>query len=106
MLTASHSIQLLWQYGGRHYKAKRWKEAADWYLAGSHKLFKANRQVSEVKCFRKAALCYLEQREYALASTVIRRCPPNEAPTHYVMFLTAVYQGWHSIYFLVTPHLC
>ncbi|PPQ65610.1 hypothetical protein CVT24_011819, partial [Panaeolus cyanescens] len=93
VFTQSQIVQLLWQYGGRHYKAKRWNEAADWYLAGSHKLFKANSQVSEVKCFRKAALCYLEQREFMLASTVIRRCPVNEAPTHYVMFLVAVYQG-------------
>ncbi|KAF8168527.1 meiosis protein SPO22/ZIP4 like-domain-containing protein [Crassisporium funariophilum] len=86
-------LTLLWQYGGRHYKAKRWSEAADWYITGSHKLFRTNSPSSAAKCFRKAALCHIEKREYAQASTVIRRCPTNEAPTHYVIFLAAVHQG-------------
>ena len=86
--------KLIWQYGGRHYKAKRWSEAADWYILGSHKLLRTNSPTSAAKCFRKAALCHIERREYAQASRVIRLCPPpNEAPTYYVMFLTAVYQG-------------
>jgi hypothetical protein len=83
----------MWQYGGRKYKAKRWPEAADWYLAGSHKLFQATNPQSVTKCFRKAALCYIEQRDFAQASTMIRRCPANEATTHYVVFLIAVHQG-------------
>lgn len=87
------NAQLLWQYGDRHYHAKRWTEAADWFIAGSHKLFKANSPTTSAKCFRKAALCYIEQREYARASVVIRRCPDHEAKTHYVIFLTAVHQG-------------
>ncbi|KAF8798208.1 hypothetical protein BYT27DRAFT_7236741 [Phlegmacium glaucopus] len=86
-------LTLIWQYGGRHYKAKRWSDAADWYIAGSHKLFRTNSPTSTAKCFRKAALCHIERREYAQASRVIRLCPLNEAPTHYVMFLTAVHQG-------------
>jgi hypothetical protein len=87
------NAQLLWQYGDRHYHAKRWTEAADWFIAGSHKLFTINSPTTSAKCFRKAALCYIEQREYARASMVIRRCPENEAKTHYVVFLTAVHQG-------------
>ncbi|KAG6844876.1 hypothetical protein H0H87_002821 [Tephrocybe sp. NHM501043] len=86
-------VQLLWQYGDRHYHAKKWTEAADWYLAGSHKLFRVNSPTANTKCFRKAALCYIEQREFAQASTVIRRCPANEAKTHYVIFIIAVHQG-------------
>ncbi|KIM47342.1 hypothetical protein M413DRAFT_23558 [Hebeloma cylindrosporum] len=86
-------LTLIWQYGGRHYKSKKWSEAADWYLAGSHNLFKTKSPSSSAKCFRKAALCYIEQRDYALASTAIRRCPTNEAPTHYLSFLTAMNQG-------------
>ncbi|KAF8957067.1 meiosis protein SPO22/ZIP4 like-domain-containing protein [Flammula alnicola] len=86
-------LTLIWQYGGRHYKAKKWSEAADWYMAGSHSLFRMHSPSSAAKCFRKAALCHIEQGEYATASTVIRRCPTNEAPTHYVIFLTAVHQG-------------
>jgi len=86
-------LTLIWQYGDRHYHAKRWVEAADWFLAGSHKLFRTNSPSTSSKCFRKAALCYIEQKEYARASTVIRRCPTNEATTHYVIFLTAVHQG-------------
>ncbi|KAJ7115262.1 meiosis protein SPO22/ZIP4 like-domain-containing protein [Mycena epipterygia] len=92
-LPATACLTLLWQYGDRHFTAKRWSEAADWFLAGSHKLFEAACPTSGAKCFRKAALCYIEQHEYARASTVIRRCPSNEATTHYVVFLTAVHQG-------------
>jgi len=85
--------KLLWQYGDRHYHAKEWSQAADWFVAGSHQLFRNSSPTASAKCFRKAALCYIEQREYAQASTMIRRCPTNEAKTHYVMFLIAVYQG-------------
>lgn len=93
----SHSFfQLIWQYGDRHYHAKRWSEAADWFMTGSHQIFRsasASSSNSESKCFRKAALCYIEQHEYATASTVIRRCPTDEAATHYVILLTAAHQG-------------
>jgi hypothetical protein len=51
------------------------------------------------KCYRKAALCYIEQKEYAKASTVVRRCTSNEAATHYVVFLTALFQGPALFYF-------
>ncbi|TFK38784.1 meiosis protein SPO22/ZIP4 like-domain-containing protein [Crucibulum laeve] len=86
-------LTLIWQYGDRHYHAKRWSQAADWYLAGSHELFRKSSLSTSSKCFRKAALCHIEQREYAKASTVIRRCPTSEATTHYVIFLTAIHQG-------------
>jgi len=45
------------------------------------------------RCFRKAALCYIQQQEYARATAVIRNCRSNEAATHYVVFLNAVQQG-------------
>ncbi|KAG6819251.1 hypothetical protein H0H93_013770, partial [Arthromyces matolae] len=86
-------LTLVWQYGDRHYHAKKWAEAADWYLAGSHKLFRPSNPTASAKCYRKAALCYIEQRDFARAATVIRRCPTNEAKTHYVMFTIAVHQG-------------
>ncbi|KAF7367752.1 hypothetical protein MSAN_00839200 [Mycena sanguinolenta] len=92
-LPATACLTLIWQYGDRHFHAKRWSAAADWFLVGSHQLFGASCPTSGAKCFRKAALCYIEQHEYAKASAVIRRCPSNEATTHYVMFLTAVHQG-------------
>ncbi|KAJ7752626.1 meiosis protein SPO22/ZIP4 like-domain-containing protein [Mycena metata] len=92
-LPATACLTLIWQYGDRHFNAKRWSAAADWFLAGSHQLFRAACPTSGAKCFRKAALCYIEQREYARASAVIRRCPSTEATTHYVLFLTAVHQG-------------
>ncbi|KAK0207833.1 hypothetical protein DFS33DRAFT_1408812 [Desarmillaria ectypa] len=90
---ATACLTLLWQYGDRHYHAKRWSDAADWFIAGSHKLFRKNCPASSSKCHRKAALCYIEHREYAKASAVIRRCPITEAATNYVIFLTAVHQG-------------
>lgn len=83
----------MWQYGDRHYHAKKWSEAADWFVAGTHRLFQTTIPTSASKCFRKAALCYIEQREYARASTVIRCCSTNEAATHYLIFLIAVNQG-------------
>ncbi|KAF8883838.1 hypothetical protein BD779DRAFT_1674370 [Infundibulicybe gibba] len=86
-------LTLIWQYGDRHSHTKKWKEAANWFLAGSHQLFRASNPGIGPKCFRKAALCYIEQREYARASTVIRQCPPDAATTHYIIFLTAVHQG-------------
>ncbi|KAF8637477.1 hypothetical protein AX16_010805 [Volvariella volvacea WC 439] len=90
-------LTLIWQYGDGHHQAKRWTEAADWFLAGSHKLFQVNCPTANSKCLRKAALCYIEQREYAKASTVIRRCPTSEATTHYVTFLTAFHQAIRAI---------
>ncbi|KAJ7691311.1 hypothetical protein B0H17DRAFT_935224, partial [Mycena rosella] len=80
------------QYGDRHFGAKCWAEAANWFLAGSHALFRAGCPSSGAKCFRKAALCYIERQEYARAAAVVRRCPGDEATTHYVEF-AAVHQG-------------
>ncbi|EDR10150.1 uncharacterized protein LACBIDRAFT_318204 [Laccaria bicolor S238N-H82] len=91
------STTLIWQYGGCHYKAKRWSEAAEWYIAGSHQLFGSHGLLSSSKCFWKAALCYIEKREYAQESTVIHHCPTNEVTTHYVIFLTAVHQAIQAI---------
>ncbi|KAJ7233617.1 meiosis protein SPO22/ZIP4 like-domain-containing protein [Mycena haematopus] len=95
-LPATACLTLIWQYGDRHFHAKRWSAAADWFIVGSHQLFRASCPTSGPKCFRKAALCYIEQHEFARASAVIRRCPSNEATTHYVVFLTAVHQGLDS----------
>ncbi|KAJ7609436.1 hypothetical protein FB45DRAFT_944458 [Roridomyces roridus] len=92
-LAATASLTLIWQYGDRYFNAKRWVDAAEWFLAGSHALFRGGSPTSSAKCFRKAALCYIEHKECAKASAVIRRCPANEAATHYVLFLAAVHQG-------------
>jgi hypothetical protein len=86
-------MKLLWRSGGKLFQAKKWSPAADWYLLGGHHLFNKPSPELANKCYRKAALCYIEQKEYAKASTVIRRCGSNEASTHYVAFLTAIYQG-------------
>ncbi|KAJ3794551.1 meiosis protein SPO22/ZIP4 like-domain-containing protein, partial [Lentinula aff. detonsa] len=92
-IPAAACLSLLWQYGDRHYHAKRWLLAADWFAAGSHRLFRAQHSTSASKCHRKAALCYIEQREYSRAAAVIRCCPSNEAATHYLAFLVATFQG-------------
>lgn len=83
-------MQLLWQYGDRQYQAKRFSNSADWFLAGSHPLFPVR---GIAKCFRKAALCYNENREYAKACAILRKCDAREAKTQYVRFLVAVGQG-------------
>jgi hypothetical protein len=85
--------QLIWQYGDRHYNAKKWTEAADWFRAGSHSIFKSMGSSSSSKCLRKAALCYIQKREYAQAASEIRHCATSEATTQYVLFLIAVHQG-------------
>ena len=97
-LTTSYP-QLLWQYGDRHYQANRWDIAVDWFLGGTHQLFRGFSE-GTMKCYRKAALCYIQQREYASAAAVVRLCPGNEAATHYISLLTAVKQG---IYLSITP---
>ncbi|TBU26328.1 meiosis protein SPO22/ZIP4 like-domain-containing protein [Dichomitus squalens] len=86
-------LTLFWQFGDRHYRAKRWSEAADWFLAGTHGVFGSMSKVSDPKCLRKAALCYIQCGEHARASAVIRRCPSQDAATHYVALLAAVRQG-------------
>ncbi|KAF8991211.1 hypothetical protein BDZ89DRAFT_1192562, partial [Hymenopellis radicata] len=67
-------LTLLWQYGDRHYYANRWPEAAEWFVAGSHKLFRTN-SLGPSQSYRKAALSYIEHREFAEASAFVRRCP-------------------------------
>lgn len=101
-LTPFHS-QLLWQYGDRHYQASRWNIAVDWFLGGTHQLFRGFTE-GTMKCYRKAALCYIQQREYASAAAVVRLCPRNEAATHYITLLTSVKQGICLSITLSTPH--
>ncbi|KAI0757464.1 meiosis protein SPO22/ZIP4 like-domain-containing protein [Daedaleopsis nitida] len=86
-------LTLLWQFGDRHYQAKRWSEAADWFLAGTHRAFGSMSPISNPKCFRKAALCYIQCGEHAQASAIVRRCSPTDAATHYVALLIATHQG-------------
>ena len=100
-LTSFHS-KLLWQYGDRHYQASRWDTAVDWFLGGTHQLFRSFSE-GTMKCYRKAALCYIQQREYASAAAVVRRCPGNEAATHYIGLLTSVKQGIYPFITFSTP---
>lgn len=79
--------------GDRLYAAKKWTQAAEWYLISTHKAFKVMTATTESKCFRKAALCYIQHGDYAKAGETIGRCAGNEAGSHYVVFLAAAYQG-------------
>ncbi|KAI0719068.1 meiosis protein SPO22/ZIP4 like-domain-containing protein [Cerioporus squamosus] len=94
-------LTLLWQFGDRHYHAKRWLVAADWYLVGTHRVFGSMSQISNPKCLRKAALCYIQCGEHAQASAVIRRCPPTDAATHYVALLIAAHQAVAAVHEMV-----
>ncbi|KAI5992509.1 hypothetical protein EDD15DRAFT_2197080 [Pisolithus albus] len=85
--------QLIWQYGDRHYHGSRWLEAADWFICGTHAVFSGLGPSCTSKCLRKAALCYIQQKEYARAANAVKRCPVNGATTRYVVFLIAVHQG-------------
>ncbi|KZP32796.1 SPO22-domain-containing protein [Athelia psychrophila] len=86
-------ITLLWQCGDRLYNAKKWKDAAEWFRIGNHPALKGMGHSTSSKCMRKAALCHIQQREYATAASDIRHCASNEAATHYVTLLVAVHQG-------------
>lgn len=97
----SFYLKLLWQYGDRHYQAGRWDAAVDWFLGGTHQLFRGFSE-GTMKCYRKAALCYIQQREYASAAAIVRLCPGNEAATHYIGLLASVKQG---IYLFITPSI-
>ncbi|KAH0838692.1 hypothetical protein J3R83DRAFT_7020 [Lanmaoa asiatica] len=90
-------FQLIWQYGDRHYNASRWAEAADWFMCGTHTIFSSLGASSLSKCIRKAAVCQLQQKEYARATATIRRCPQNGATTRYVAFLIAVRQATRAV---------
>ncbi|EPQ61285.1 hypothetical protein GLOTRDRAFT_31559, partial [Gloeophyllum trabeum ATCC 11539] len=89
--------QLLWQFGDRHYHAKRWSQAAEWFLAGAHSIFSSMGTSTEAKCYRKAALALIHGKEYGRAYTAIRHCPTDEAATYYVVFLTAVHQAIRAV---------
>ncbi|KDQ17571.1 hypothetical protein BOTBODRAFT_64038 [Botryobasidium botryosum FD-172 SS1] len=84
---------VLWKYADKLYSGKKWSQAADWYLLAAHQAFKVMAPSSNSKCFRKAALCHIQQGDYSKASSIIRKCPGNEAATQYVVFLAAVHQG-------------
>lgn len=92
-ISTAACLTLIWQYGDRHYHAQKWTEAADWFRAGNHRIFRNFGSSNSSKCLRKAALCHVQQREYARAASDIRLCASNEATTHYVTLLIAVHQG-------------
>ncbi|KAJ8488783.1 hypothetical protein ONZ51_g3351 [Trametes cubensis] len=92
-ISTTACLTLLWQFGDRHYHAKRWTDAADWFLAGTNSTFGSMSHISNAKCLRKAALCYVQCGEHAQASAIVRRCPPTDAATHYVALLIAAHQG-------------
>jgi hypothetical protein len=85
--------QLFYQYGERKRSLKRCSEAVEWFLLGTRKAFSSVADTCASKCFRKAAICHIEQEEYAQASAIIRHCPGEEAATHYLTFLVAIKQG-------------
>ncbi|KAL5534754.1 hypothetical protein ACEPAG_1218 [Sanghuangporus baumii] len=89
-------LTILWKVGDRHFQMKKWSQAAEWFLVGTHKAFASIVHISGPKCLRKAALCYIEQREHARASQIIQQCPSDQSSTFYLQFLTAVYQGFEE----------
>ncbi|KZT68843.1 hypothetical protein DAEQUDRAFT_711357 [Daedalea quercina L-15889] len=92
-ISATACLTLLWQFGDRKYENKRWLEAADWYLAGTHKALASVARLGDSKCLRKAALCYIQQGDFARAAATIRRCSEQEAATCYIRLMIAVRQG-------------
>jgi hypothetical protein len=85
--------KLFWQFAHQHFRAKRYLEAADWYLLGTHDAFRSIAELSRDKCNRKAALCHIEVCDYSHATVIARRCAPESALTQYILLLVAVRQG-------------
>ncbi|KAF8599254.1 hypothetical protein BDV93DRAFT_609374 [Ceratobasidium sp. AG-I] len=91
--TSAAACQLvLWRNGEASYKGKKWTEAAEWFTLSASSAFQSTTN-AQSRCIRKAALCYIQQGEYAQASMLVSRCPNDESSTHYVKFLAAVHQG-------------
>lgn len=94
-----------------HYSAKRWREAAEWFLLGTQDALCVIKTLAHPKCLRKAALCYIQLGEYAKyarppclrynlqanvpyrAGNLVKQCPKDQAPSHYLAFIIAVHQG-------------
>ncbi|CEL58335.1 hypothetical protein RSOLAG1IB_03081 [Rhizoctonia solani AG-1 IB] len=91
--TSAAACQLvLWRNGEASYKAKKWIEAADWFVLSASPAFQSM-PGAQSRCVRKASLCYIQQGEYAQASILVSRCSQDESATHYIRFLAAVHQG-------------
>ncbi|KAI0271679.1 hypothetical protein BC834DRAFT_922404 [Gloeopeniophorella convolvens] len=99
MMGATH--QLFYQYGERKLSLKRYSDAVDWFLLGTQQAFVSIADTCASKCYRKAALCHIEQQEYAQASSIIRRCPGDESATHYLTLLVAVKQAIRAVQAMV-----
>ena len=52
----------------------------------------------EIFVIRKAALCYINSGDYGSAQITIDQCPPEEASTQYLRFLSAVKQGRSTLH--------
>ncbi|WVQ84872.1 hypothetical protein IAT38_007035 [Cryptococcus sp. DSM 104549] len=81
---------LLWNIAAFHEAKDRVAEAANWYQLAAHDLFKVLGGVNVSRCLRKAALCYIKVLDFTAALDLIKRCPSDEASTHYLAFLAAV----------------
>ncbi|KAF8480818.1 hypothetical protein DFH94DRAFT_691907 [Russula ochroleuca] len=95
-ICATACLMLFYQYGEKKHSLKRCSDAVEWFLLGTRRAFSSVTDTCSSKCFRKAALCHIEQEEYAQASDIIRQCPGDEAATHYLSFLVAIKQGWEN----------
>jgi hypothetical protein len=69
--------------------------AAAFFQLAAHKVFASLGRATAAKCCRKAALAYLQQKEYARATQAVRAYDEQskDAGTCYVLFLTASEQG-------------
>lgn len=94
-------FKILWIVAEKFYAMKKWSHAAQWFLLSSSPAFRALPAPVNAKSLRKAALCYVYQGEYAHASSIVLRCPGNEAATHYLAVLAAAYQGEEILVLLI-----
>ncbi|KAI0033707.1 meiosis protein SPO22/ZIP4 like-domain-containing protein [Vararia minispora EC-137] len=90
---ATACLMLFWQFAHQHFRAKRYQEAAEWYLLGTHSAFRGIADLCHDKCCRKAALCHIEMHDYSHATLVAQQCATDSALTQYILLLIATRQG-------------
>ncbi|KIM34318.1 hypothetical protein M408DRAFT_19240 [Serendipita vermifera MAFF 305830] len=90
-------LTIIWQIGDNCYTQKQWRDAADWFTLGTNAAFEAVADIAQSKCRRKAALCHIQNKDYAKAGVLIGQCSVNEAASCYLGFVVAAHQAAHHV---------
>lgn len=81
----------MWRRGDTAHAESRSAIAAKWYLMGTNSIFRSLEEEISQKCFRKAALCFVEVGMLVEADKMMEKCAGgiDSAKNHFVRFYTA-----------------